>query len=600
LGAAAEGDFSGFASASPVVASNAVWVWYGTGVAACYALDGTRLWAVPTGMPWSEVRGPAPVLFGDVLLLNAKVRINDQEEGIQVKALDARSGKELWQRTVSARTPGLVPLDLRNRDQSRGVVVTTAGQVLCVQTGKVLREEIVGESGVAAQITADGQTVYFNSGGVDFVMGGWVSGWKSAVRLWLDEAGRVGCRLLWRSKGPSRYSAAAPLAHGNEFYIFCPTTEHHMEYPNPRLNVHIYDTETGGQLVDLKPLMDEGLSPVSVVLAGRYLFCTEGGFARPFVNNPHPRMAVVALGDDPLGSTVVAENEIPGTYANPVFDGDRMFMTGAGLVMCLATRSPMEREQEAALVAQSVFDGIRSWRVPPAVSNAPRALASMPLGGPLWRMESKAMPDSWLVLGPCPGLRPDPPPFVAAPDLILANPGGSVELEGQAWPLQPLASDCFIKPFHNYVRAGNEWYYSLYHALNTCALSRNTEQTQTYLFTVVENPRPATYQLNVFGPGGTVWLGGEEIKPGTCVTLREGYYPLVLRLQVNRIPKFLGQDMTLLYRLGFLRVRSLEEERAERAKRIRRYECQLKSIVQEMPNTPQGKQAADMLQSVAR
>ncbi len=116
---------NGYSSNTPVSDGKHVWVVFGTGMVACYTLDGTRVWARIVEKPthgWGQ--SGSPVLVGDTLIFQL----------IQAYGVDAKTGAERWKRSIGHVWGTPQPARIGNL----AVVVTDTGDVLNVADGAVL------------------------------------------------------------------------------------------------------------------------------------------------------------------------------------------------------------------------------------------------------------------------------------------------------------------------------------------------------------------------------------------------------------------------------------------------------------------------------
>lgn len=102
----------GYASSTPATDGERVYVFFGKSGAFAFDLAGKQLWQADLGRQSSNRRwgsASSPVLYRDVVILNAS------EESRSVRALDRRTGREVWRAEdraleLSYGTPTLVPV----------------------------------------------------------------------------------------------------------------------------------------------------------------------------------------------------------------------------------------------------------------------------------------------------------------------------------------------------------------------------------------------------------------------------------------------------------------------------------------------------------
>lgn len=182
----------GYATNSPVTDGERVYAFFGkTGVIA-FDMDGRELWRADVGQESSDMRwGSAASL----ILHKESVIVNAAEESESIRALDRKTGKELWKAeagglALAFGTPALVkpaggPVEL-------AIAVPGAVWGLDPDTGKLLWQASVDlANNVCPSITA--------ADGVVYVAGGFMRVGSGAIRA----GGRgdvTGTHVLWFSK----------------------------------------------------------------------------------------------------------------------------------------------------------------------------------------------------------------------------------------------------------------------------------------------------------------------------------------------------------------------------------------------------------------
>jgi len=199
----------GYASSTPVTdARGDVFGFLGKSGVVAFDSEGKKLWQTAVGKESSNRRwGSAAslVLHGDNVIVNAA------EESQSIRALDRKTGRQVWKAEGAALelaygTPGLVTLD----DRTQELVIAVPGEVWGMDpaTGKMLWHADMGLTGnVSPSVVIDGTTVY--------VFGGFRSSGSLAVR-----AGGRGdvtkSHVLWTSRNSSY--VATPLLHDGHLY----------------------------------------------------------------------------------------------------------------------------------------------------------------------------------------------------------------------------------------------------------------------------------------------------------------------------------------------------------------------------------------------
>ena len=148
----------GFLTPTPCSDGRNVYVWSGTGVAACFDLDGNRQWITRPGGENIVYYASSPALIGGKLIVYMK----------KLFALDAATGQIAWtQKDVNKNSAGVLPAKLAGVD----CVVSQQGEVVRASDGVMLYRnprKIHNDTGWAAP-TIIGDTVYLPWYGVSLV-----------------------------------------------------------------------------------------------------------------------------------------------------------------------------------------------------------------------------------------------------------------------------------------------------------------------------------------------------------------------------------------------------------------------------------------------
>ena len=279
---------NGQATPTPVTDGRYVYVLFGTGVAACYDLDGNRQWATfleKSTDHWGH--SASPVLSGGTLIVHI----------LSVAGLDSGSGKVKWRTPASPKWGSPALANIGGQD----VVITPySGDVIRVSDGRKLA------SGIArlqyATPVVDGDTVYFIE--------------KIARKVRLRPAGDgVKAETLWTAKiKGSRHYSSAVVDNG---LIYAASREGHFA---------VIDDETGDVLLQERLNIGGGKNSVysSLVLGGNYLYIGSVG-------------GVTVVLEPGRAFEEVARNRIEGYRSSPVFDGDRMYVRTFRHLYCIGT-----------------------------------------------------------------------------------------------------------------------------------------------------------------------------------------------------------------------------------------------------------------------
>jgi outer membrane protein assembly factor BamB len=249
----------GYASNTPVTDGEMVWAFLGKVGIVAFDMEGTEIWRTGVGTESSNRRwgsGASLILHGEHLICNAS------EESQSIRALDKRTGKEVWKAEAAALelaygTPGVVTL----ADGSEEIVVAVPGEVwgLDPRTGKLRWHAEMGLTGnVSPSVIVDGETVY--------VFGGFRSSGSLAVRA--GGRGDVSkTHVLWTSR-TSSYVATPVLHDGHLYWIddkglaFCADAKTGKEIYKERVR----EITSGGRPVYASPVV----AGEKVVVVSRY------------------------------------------------------------------------------------------------------------------------------------------------------------------------------------------------------------------------------------------------------------------------------------------------------------------------------------------
>jgi len=267
---------NGYTSSTPLSDGKHVWVLVGTGVAACFDLDGNRKWVQFIERPNDRYgHSASPVLAEGKLLVFVR----------KLKALDPLTGKLLWQVEKSRRGWGTPSV---TRVGKTTVVVTAKGQVVRVADGVVLAEG-AGYLEYASPVVA-GDIAYH------------LEGLSRATRLVPTDAGTVKRERAWTATLKKvRYYASAVLVDGLLYVV------------NQRNTLYIVSAANGEIVKSEKLPLGRGENYPSVTLAGKYLY----------VSSDNGTTLVMQPGKD---GKVVATNKLEYGRATPVFQGKRMYV----------------------------------------------------------------------------------------------------------------------------------------------------------------------------------------------------------------------------------------------------------------------------------
>jgi outer membrane protein assembly factor BamB len=196
-----EGSYHGYASSTPAIDGERLYVFFGKSGVFCFDLDGKQLWHADVGKRthgWGS--GASPVLYKNLVIINASV------ESGQVVALDRTNGKEVW------KAPGVgsawnTPLLVKVPSGETELVVSVQNWVVGLDpdTGKELWRAEGVHRYVCPSVVAHDGVVYAIGGG------------NTSLAVKAGGRGDVTkTHVLWRENKGSNVSS--PLYHDGHLY----------------------------------------------------------------------------------------------------------------------------------------------------------------------------------------------------------------------------------------------------------------------------------------------------------------------------------------------------------------------------------------------
>ncbi len=506
-------------SATPVVRDGLAYIHFGTGLAMAVAADGTVRWRVDTGLTWLRVKAAPIFLVGDSLIVHGLDR-----KGMRIGAFRISDGKPLWQ---SPHLPGesLIPLRLAGPTGTRDVLLTSAGQVLASADGTLLARAPVAFPAWDGTLPAsEGGRVYVTPARL-----------AAGLHAFLDEAGRVAMRPLWRqARGwwTKPVNGEAPLVLDGTVVALRFTGEHHDHQPVPWNCLHGYDAATGQQVLNVPGVQREVEDPATLSLAGTRLIATDAG-ARIWGKPVLERLAQAPWNTSPR---TIAVGAFPRSRANPAFSGKRMFLAGEGRVLALERSGEDGAALEVQALAQTLLDSIPPR--PVDQSATPLVIAAVeqdyPPEAAMDPFYEGRTPVIWLAAGPLPLAAGDPLASIADPRTFIARPGATLELGGTRHVFAALQPPVLLVRPHPVQANGKR--YSLSASISMGELMQHQPQRSALLATtlVVDQPRLVHYRCRT--PQTTLVLSGQRVDPDQLVLLQPGCHPLLLAVTMQRAP----------------------------------------------------------------
>ncbi len=280
--------WNGYSSATPVSDGQNVWVSFGTGVVACYDLDGNRKWARLVEKPnhgWGA--SASPVLAGDRLLVNL----------LNCVALNPATGETIW----TAPTGMYWGTPVVTKIGEVPVTFTPFGQVLRLDDGKILQQNLFRLDYNAP--IREGDTVYY------FQIPGSYSLAGQSFKVPEQVADQLQIKPAWQGRDERFYGS--PVLH--EGLLYCAN----------QLDTLICADAGNGQVAYYKKLGLGGQVFSSVCYAGGYIYVTSDNGNTVVVK---PGRTYEEVARNSLGDTV---------RSCPVFAGSRMYVRGYKNLWCI-------------------------------------------------------------------------------------------------------------------------------------------------------------------------------------------------------------------------------------------------------------------------
>lgn len=277
---------TGYSTPTPVSDGHHVWVAYGTGMVACYDLEGNRLWARVVDKPnhgWGH--SASPRLVGDTLIIHY----------VMVNALNKDTGETLWQTPCQEGWGTEAVTQVAGTD----ILITPRGDILRVSDGKVLAGRVANAE-YSSPVVEDGVVYFADESGA------------TAVRLGEAITGdRLPTEVIWKSQAQQGRVYASPVVHDGLMYV-C----------HQQGLFTVLDTSDGDLVYSQRLRLGGGEAYPSVTLADGLLY----------VSSESGTTVVLEPGRE---FRLVATNRLEPFRASPVFVGDRLYIRGLQNLYCL-------------------------------------------------------------------------------------------------------------------------------------------------------------------------------------------------------------------------------------------------------------------------
>ncbi|MFP4053174.1 MAG: hypothetical protein ACLFV7_04845 [Phycisphaerae bacterium] len=350
-----------------------------------------------------------------------------------------------------------------------------------------------------------------------------------AVRLW-----KSGDDLAHAHKWESNYehsghgSFTAPCVATRK-YLFSvwPVLERGPHCPDPRIEIHVQDAQTGRPLGRLKPALENVVQTCPApVIAGKYLFTTGPGGGSHGGHPTHSQI-VVTTADEQL--QLVSRNLVPKGARAPVFAGSRMFIRYGGGLVCVEVDGKDGRAHQQKVLADTVLGEIGAR---PIIGD-PREIGPLanPMNGPrvpVGKLRDARATDKWLAAGPfAKGL-------FDADQIGLLSPvaGEKVTLEGQSEELEIVSRQyAAVNPPRFAAQYSLQGTGENVPVLSTSVDPRvvsGRDRGTGLLLTVLDNREQNVVIPALKAKGVRQFLSGRELKADEPLLLAPGQYPFAV------------------------------------------------------------------------
>jgi hypothetical protein len=358
---------------------------------------------------------------------------------------------------------------------------------------------------------------------------------QAAIRLWIDDAGRVSFRKLWeiRRAGSSSHQVTSHgLVADGLLYLARSTDESGGHHPIAWDQMDVYETARGQHLARPNPVIMDTSSPLPVVRAGEYVVISDKGHRGRSSIPPKAVIAFLAMGDRPY----VVTREDLGDYklqASPTFSGPFMFLRVPGKVISIGSSD--EAQQLRDLQSVAAFASAEVGYEPRLAGTRVQPISSDDLKGvPVNPLQSAMMPTNWLMFGPFPTAKVPEEDGAAALSRQLIKNGAEVTIGGAKREGKPLPSNALLSKGMARVYLSDGEFYKVSSQIDLSEATDKQAYSTTYLYTVLQVPRSMDVVFR--GRGTETWLAGTKLEENDEVNLEPGVYPMMVKTQVERFP----------------------------------------------------------------
>ncbi|MGA2032514.1 MAG: PQQ-binding-like beta-propeller repeat protein [Thermoguttaceae bacterium] len=289
----------GYATPTPVTDGKLVWVSCGSGVVACYDIEGRRRWIRLVDLPQATQygRSASPLLVDGKLLVSIG----------GIEALDPHSGATLWQAEEAKPTYGT---PAAARIGATAVICTPGGDCVRVSDGRILARKLPKCTYTSPLVR--GNVVYYVDSTVTAI------GFPEKLgETWTP-------RKVWENDDVEGEFFASPICCDGTLY--CASNEGTLYALDAKTGAEVFHKELEIRAASGKP----GIGPANVYPS----LCLVG--SRILLGNDAGQMLVLEPGKQ---YRQVSQNYLDkGCGATPVVDGNRIYIRGEQYLYCIGTK----------------------------------------------------------------------------------------------------------------------------------------------------------------------------------------------------------------------------------------------------------------------
>ena len=603
VGAGGWFSYTGFTMGTPVTDGEHIWVRYGTGVSACYDLDGNQKWFQYTGLHGTIGVVGSPILADGLFIQEAQLSrgfakkrgidrsaVEEQLPGVGslriLMALDAETGEEKWHQF------------LRGGSGDYGGPYGPRGMRLPLPEGGHVDVVLAGANVFRA---SDGFLLH-NATGVKPMYSGIVDGQKlygesKVAQYWLENKDTLGVRHLFSFAGGSTNGA---VRHGDNSIWTNPPSKLTGGRSRVDWNGVFATTADGQKLYERKTIVEHtGQAYVPPVSVGKdFIYLVDGGWEKKKHDGTGQIVVMDTRGPVPQP---LARSFVEVTFTGPIFDNERMYLRSRNSLTCFAVTDDKGRKYEYAQSVKELFETRGKLPAIPPRQPIPELQAGLkeapPLGVPVCKVYPIFAPDAYLTLGPLPRKT------WKGKDALSGIGGASeahpvlnqdIEIGEQQMQFTPI--DDSVITVHSGLSKDmyDRTYFSQSGPMSMRKLTKGGDSVG-YLYCVLETVRPMVVKYTNATGGIKTWVSGQAIKHNDSIRLLPGFHPMMMRYEIGRLPP-MAKKIALKPR--FVEVEDPHKQLIQWYKEVIPYKERLETITKRMEGTPYAIQAQLILRSL--